>query len=153
MLDHKGFSYSDSKSCLTVTDVNTPIMTDQLDTHNLYYTISILSTYTMTAATSLTSTNLTIWHCRFAYLNTMYLKRLPDITSGMKIFARAKNLSSCTVCIQAKITRQSHRDPYISSEIPGFCIYLDVGRSVNIYTTWKDYWYFVLLIDDTTCVT
>ncbi len=75
------------------------------------------------------------------------------MTSGMKILARAEDLSSCTMFIQAKMTRQPYRDSNISSEILGFRIHLDVGRSANVYATWKGNRYFVLLVDDATHVT
>lgn len=160
MLDHKGLTYFAFKGVLTVKDGDTTIMIGQFDTHSLYRVnisnnvlVTIFSACAMTAPTSLLPTNLALWHCRFAHLNSTYLKRLLDMTSGMKIFAGAKNLSSCTVCIQAKIIKQPHRDPHIPSEIPGFCIHLNVGGSANIYATWKGYQYFALLVDDATRVT
>lgn len=160
MLDRKGLTYSASKGCLTVKDGNRAIMTGQLDTHNLYRVntgnsilVTIPPTCAITAATSPSPTDLTTWHRRFAHLNGTYLKRLPDMTSGMKILAGAEDLSACTVCVQAKMTRQPHRDPHIPSEIPGFRIHLDVGGSANVYATWKGYRYFALLVDDATRVT
>ena len=100
MLDCKKLTYSAFKSYLTVKDRNMAIMTSQLNTHNLYCVnigksilVTILSTCAITAAISPLPTDLTIWYCRFAYLNDTYLKQLPDITSGMKIVAEAENLS------------------------------------------------------------
>lgn len=78
----------------------------QLNTHNLYYVntsnnilITIPPIRIITAAISPSATNLTIWHCQFAYHNSTYLKQLPDITSGMKIFAGAKDFFAYTMCI------------------------------------------------------
>ena len=160
MLARKGLTYSAQKGCLTVKDGNMAIMTGQLDSQNPFRVnisnnalIPTPLVRAMTAATSLSPTDLATWHRRFAHLNSTYLKRLPDMTSGMKILAGSEDLSSCTICVQSKMTRQPHRDPHIPSEIPGFRIHLDVGGSANVYATWKGYWYFALLVDDATRVT
>lgn len=112
MLDCKGLTYFISKDYLTVKNENMAIMTRQLDIHNLYRVntgnnilITIPPTCAITAIISLSPTDLTIWHCQFAYLNGTYLKQLPDMTSNIKNFAGAKDFSACTVCIQAKMIR------------------------------------------------
>ena len=77
------------------------------------------------------------------------------MTSGMKIFAWSEDFSSCTIYVQSKMTKQPHWDLHISSEIPRFCIKLDVRRSTNVYAIWKSYQYFTLLVNDIihiTCV-
>lgn len=106
MLNYKRFTYSALKNCLIIKDGNMVIMIGQLNTHNLYCVntsssilVTILSTCIITAAISLSATNLTIWHCQFAYYNSIYLKQLSDITSGMKIFAGAKDLFTYTMCV------------------------------------------------------
>lgn len=75
------------------------------------------------------------------------------MTSEMKILAGVKDLSACILCVQAKMTRQPHRDPHISSEILGFYMHLDVGGNANIYAIQKGYRYFALFVVDATRVT
>lgn len=127
MLDCKGLTYSASKGRLTVKGGNTAVMTGQLDTYNLCCIniskntyVTLPPTCAMTATRSLSPTDFATWHWQFAHLNSTYLICLPDMTSGMKILASVEDLSSCTVCIQAKMTRQSHQDPHIPSSILGF---------------------------------
>lgn len=107
----------------------------------------------MTNASFLLPTNLATWYYQFAHLNSTYLKCLPDMTSEMKIFAGAKNLFSCIVCIQVKMIKQPHHDPHIFYKIPKFCIYLEFRGNANVYATWKGYWYFALFVNNATCVT
>ena len=138
----------------------TTIMIGKLDTHKIYCVnissnelVSILLSCAMTAVIFLLPTDLTIWQHRFANLNRMNLKHVPDMTQGIKILVGAKDLSSCTICIPAKMTKEPHRDPNISSEIPGFCIYLNIRGGTNVYATWESYCYFALLVDNATRVT
>lgn len=106
MLDCKGLTYSISKDSLMIKDRNITIIINQLDTHNLYrinignnILVTIPLAYAMITTTSQLPTDLTIWHCRFAYLNCKYLKRLPNMISSMKIPARAKDLSIYIICV------------------------------------------------------
>lgn len=71
----------------------------------------------------------------------------------MKILSKLANLLFCTVSVESKITRQPHRDAHIPSDILGYCIHVDVRGGANTYVTWKSYWYFMLLVDDTTHIT
>ena len=102
----------------------------------------------MTTNISQSPSDIAIWHRRFANLNQTYLKRLPSMTSGMKILAESADLPFCTVFVESKMTRQPHRDAHTPSDIPGYPIHLDVGGSANVYVTWKGYRYFMLLVDD-----
>ena len=135
-------------------------MTGRLDLHNLYrVNLAAVDFFlpesdrAMTATTSPSPADIAIWHRRFAHLNISYLKRLPSMTTGMKILPGSESLPFCTTCVQSKMTRQPHRDPHIPSDVPGYRIHADVGESANVYTTWKGYKYFILFVCDATRVT
>ena len=158
MLDRKGLTYSAQQGHITIKDRNAIIMTGQLNRHNLYRVNldidrSLPSSHAMTAATSQSPADIITWHRRFAHLNKTHLKRLPSMTSGMRILAEPAELPFCTVCVESKMTRQPHRDTHTPSDIPGYRIHVDVGGSANTYVTWKGYRYFMLLVDDATRVT
>lgn len=145
---------------MLVKDNTMIVIEGQLDRHNLYriplnnsIVIFTIQNRAMAASNSKSSANINIWYARFAHLNATYLKRLPNMTSGMKILSTNSKLPFCSTFVQAKMTRQPHCNPHTPSEIPGFCIYLDVGGSANVYAIWKGYWYFALLADDATKVT
>lgn len=142
MLDNKRLIYSTFKDGLIVKNGNTVFIISQLNIHNLYYLninnniyIIISLFYAKTIAISLLSTNLAIWYYRFRNLNNMYLKRLLNIISRMKILTKVKDLSFNTIYIQGKITKQSNHDLYILSKILGFNIYLNIKTNINIYIT------------------
>ncbi len=55
---------------------------------------------------------------------------------GMKIVQSQNNtLSLCSVCIEAKITRQPHRDVRPNSSQAGFRLNADLGEGRRTYTT------------------
>lgn len=144
MLDRKGLTYSAHRGLLTVKDQKAVVMKGQPNRHNLYHVnlgadSSLLSplTHAMTATTSQSPADITTWHRRFAHLNQTFLKRLPSMTSGMKILTESADLPFCTVCVESKMTRQPHRDAHTPSDIPGYRIHVDVGGSANAYVTWK----------------
>lgn len=160
MLDRKGLTYYAHQGLLTVKDQNVAIMTGRLNRHHLYHvnlsadsSLPSQLSHAMTATTSNSPADIATWHRRFAHLNQTYLKRLPSMTSGMKILTESADLPFCTVCVESKMTRQPHRDAHTPSDIPGYRIHVDVGGSANAYVTWKGYRYFMLLVDDATRVT
>ncbi len=73
----------------------------------------------MTAIISQSPADIATWHRRFAHLNQISLKRLPSMTSGMKILAESEDLPFCTVFVESKITKQPYRDAHTPSHIPG----------------------------------
>ena len=75
------------------------------------------------------------------------------MTIGIKIFLSILELLFCSVCIKSKITKQLYCDLHTLSKILGYQIYANVEGSANSYITWKDYQYFVLLVDDVIRVT
>ena len=160
MLDRKDLTYYPHQSLLTVKNPNAIIMTGQLNRHNLYHvnldaesSLPSQLAYAMTATISQSPSDITILHHRFANLNQTYLKRLLSMTSDMKILAESADLPFYTVCVEFKMTRQSHRNAHTPSDIPGYCIHMDVEGSVNAYDTGKGYRYFMLLVDDAMRVT
>ncbi len=160
MLDRKSLTYYTHQGLLTVKDQNAVFMIGQLNRHNLYHinldadsSLPSQLAHAIIATTSQTSAEIATWHRRFVHLNQTYLKRLPSMISGMKILAEFTDLPFCTVCVEYKMTRQLHRDAHTPSDIPGYQIHVDVGGSANAYITCKDYWYFMLLVDDATRVT
>ena len=160
MLDKKSLTYYAHQGLLTVKDQNAVIMIGQPNRHNLYHvnldadsSLPSQLAHAMTATISQSPADIATWHRRFVHLNQIYLKRLPSMTSGMKILTESADLLFCTVCVESKMTRQPHRDAYTPSDIPGYQINVDVGGSANAYVTWKSYRYFMLLVDDATQVT
>ena len=119
MLDRKGLSYSSSGGILEVRDRALPIMSGHLTAHNLYKVdledattnFVTISQRAMTANTSKSAADLLVWHRRFAHLNEASIKELVTITSGMVISPSTNKLPFCSVCVEAKITRQPHRQP------------------------------------------
>lgn len=81
-------------------------MTGQLDSHNLYR-VNISPNLpsssdverVMTMSTSPTLTDLSTWHRQFAHLNVSYLKRLPFMTTGMKVLPESSSIPFCTACV------------------------------------------------------
>ncbi len=160
MLDKKSFKYSSQQSFFTIKDQNAVIMTGQLNFRNLYRvdlgadaSLSLLLTYAMIAIISKLPTDITTWHRRFANQNQTYLKRFFSITYGMKILAKSAAFLFCRICVESKMTRQTHRNAQTPSDILGYYIHVDAGESANAYETWKSYWYFMLLVDDATRAT
>lgn len=99
MLDRKGLTYYAHKGLLTVKDQNAVIMAGQLNRHNLNHvdlnadsSLPSQLTHAMTAITSQSPVNIATWDRRFAHLNQTYLKRLPSMTSSMKIPAESADL-------------------------------------------------------------
>lgn len=92
------------------------IMISHLTPHNLYKVSlsrsknNLPSTFSwaMTASTSKLAANLSIWHRRFAHLNKTSIKHLREITSKMIITLSSTTLPFCSVCVEAKMTRQPH---------------------------------------------
>lgn len=130
------------KGVLLVKNNSTTVMEGRLDKHNVYYVTlnnnmitTFIQDHIMAASTSKSLADIVIWHCHFAHLNAIYLKQLLNMTSGMKILLENSELLFCFISIQSKMIRQTHYNLHTSSNILGFCIYLDVGRSANIYTT------------------
>lgn len=135
-------------------------MTGQLNCHNFYRvnlgadaSLSLLLTYAMTAIISKLPTEITTWHRRFVNQNQAYLKRLSNITSGMKILAESAAFLFCTIYIESKLAKRTHRNAHTPSDILGYYIYVDVKGSANAYVTWKSYRYFMLLVDNVTRAT
>lgn len=160
MLDRKVLAYSAEKGVLLIKDNAMTVIEGRLDKHNLYrvtlnnsMVIVSLQDCAMAASISKFLADIVTWHRRFAHLNATYLKRLPNMTSGMKILSGNSELPFCSPCVQSKMTRQPHRNPHTPSDIPGLYIHLDVGGSANLHATWKGYRYFALLVDDATKVT
>lgn len=77
ILDRKGLSYSSHKGILEVQDNAVPIMIGHLTSHNLYKVnldspskdLQVTPSRAMTAGTSKSAADLSIWHRRFAHLN------------------------------------------------------------------------------------
>lgn len=106
MLDRKGLTYSAEKGVLLVKDKTTTVMEGWLDKHILYrvnlnnnIVIASLQDHAMTASISVSPADIVSWHRRFAHLNTAYLKRLPKMTSRMKILSGDSELPFCSVYI------------------------------------------------------
>lgn len=94
ILDRKSLTYFAQQGLFTVKDQDIIIITSQLNQHNLYCvnlgtnaSLSMLLTFTITATTSQSSTNIAIWYCHFIKLNQINLKRFSVLTFNMKILA------------------------------------------------------------------
>ena len=143
MLDQKGLSYSSHKGILKVKDKVVPIMIGHPTPHNLYkvsFDISvngfqIIHSRAMTAGKSKLVACLSIWHRRFAHLNEASIKHLVDITSGMLITPSFSKLSFYIICVEAKKTRQPHREPCSHSTTTGFRLHADVGDRGDTFAT------------------
>lgn len=68
------------------------------------------------------------------------------------ILMEPTQLPFCLICIVSKMITQPHYNAYTSSNIPGYCIHVNVRESANIYIIWKGYQYLMLLIDTTTVI-
>ena len=158
MLDRKGLSYSSSGGILEVRDGALPIMSGHLTAHNLYKVdledaatnFVTISQRAMTANTSKSVADLLVWHRHFAHLNEASIKELVTITSGMVISPSTNKLPFCSVCVEAKITRQPHRQPRTHTTIPGFRLHADVGGGGDTYATFRGYRYFILFVCEAT---
>lgn len=100
----------------------------------------------MTAGTSKSAASLLIWHRRFAHLNEASIKHLADITSGMVITPSSCTLPFCSICVEAKMTRQPHREPRSHSTTAGFRLHADVGVGGDTYATFRGIRYFILFV-------
>ena len=141
-------------------------MVGRLTPHNLYKVdlfeasnkVSAQPAYTeidfsraMTAGTSKSATDLFTWHRRLAHLNEASVKRLSTMATGMEIVQSSdKKPPLCTVCIEAKMTRQPHRDTRPHSSQPGFRLHADVGGGGQTYTTFRGFRYFIIFICEAT---
>ena len=105
----------------------------------------------MTIGTSKSALDLFTWHRWLAHLNEALVKRLSTMVMGMKIVQSQNNtLFLCSVCIEAKITRQSHRDVRPHSSQPGFRLNADLRGGRQTYTTFWGYRYFIFFIYEAT---
>ena len=109
MLDRKGLAYSAEKRVLLVKDNATTVKEGQLDKHNLYrvtlnnsMVTSSIQDRAIAASTFKSPADIVTWHRRFAHLNATYLKRLLNMTSGMKILSKNSELPFCAVCVKFK---------------------------------------------------
>ena len=166
MLDRKGLAYSSQHGNLSVRDSSSTIMVGRLTPHNLYKVdlfeasnkVSAQPAYTeidfsraMTAGTSKSATDLSTWHRRLAHLNEASVKRLSTMVTGMEIVQSSdKTPPLCKVCIEAKMTRQPHRDARTHSSQPGFRLHADVGGGGQTYTTFRGFRYFIIFICEAT---
>ncbi len=158
MLDRKGLSYSSYKDILEVQDNAVPIMIGHLTPYNLYKVsldssannFRTISFRAMTAGTSKSAASLSIWHRRFAHFNEASIKHLADITSGMVITPSSSRLPFCSICVEAKMTRQPHREPCSHSTTAGFCLHADVGGGGDTYVTFRRFRYFIFFVCEAT---
>ncbi len=118
-------------------------MVSRLNPHNLYKVdsfeaankISAQTAFTeiyfsraMIAGTSKSATDLFPWHRQLAHLNEASVKLLSTMVTGMEIVqSQDKTPPLCTVCVEAKMTLQPHRDARPHSSQPGFSLHADVG--------------------------
>ena len=163
MLDRKGLAYSSQHGIISVRDDSSTIMIGHLTPHNLYkvdlleaieeVTIptDIEFSRAMTAGTSKSAADLATWHRRLAHLNEASVKRLSTMVTGMDILqSQDKTPSLCTVCVEAKMTRQPHRDARPHSSQPGFRLHANVGGGGKTYTTFRGFRYFILFVCEAT---
>lgn len=124
-----------------------PIIINHSTSHNLYKVslnnssnnLLIIFSQTMTAGTSKSATNLSVWHQRFAHLNKTSNQHLVDITSGMIITFSFNKLLFRGIYIEAKIKRQQYQQPCLYSITAGFHLYADVRGERDIYAIFYDF--------------
>lgn len=145
MLDRKGLLYSSQKGIFEVEDNGIPVMIGHFTSHNLYKVsldsssnnFQIIPSRVITAGTSTSVANPFVWHRRFAHLTEAFVKRLADIASSMVVTSSPNTLPFCSVCIEAKMTRQPNREPRLHSTTAGFRPHADVGGGGDTYTTFR----------------
>lgn len=105
MLDQKGLSYSSHGGTLEVCDGSVPVMFGHLTAYNLYKVdlvettnLVTISYRAMTAGTSKSAADMSVWHRRSAHPNEAAIKQLAKITSGMTITPSSNILPFCSVC-------------------------------------------------------
>ncbi len=151
IFDKKRLTYSSQHAILSFQNRSSAIMVGRLTPHNLYKveifeaankvnaipaSTEIDFSRAMTAGKSKSDTDLFTWHCRLAHLNEALIKQLSTLITGMEIVQSQNNMSSLlSVGIEAKMTRQLHRDarPHLSQ--PDFCLHADIGGGRQIYIT------------------
>ena len=118
-------------------------MIGHLTPHNLYkvsfdssvHDFQISHSRAMTAGKSKSVACLSIWHRRFDHLNEASIKHLVDITSGMVITPSFSTLPFYSICVEAKMTRQPHRQPRSHSTTAGFRLHADIGGGGDTFAT------------------
>lgn len=98
----------------------------KFDVENIVTDFVTISQRVITANTSKSAADLQIWHCCFAHLNEASIKELVNIIFGMVISLSTNKLSFYNVYIEAKMIRQTYRQPRTHTRIPGFHIHADV---------------------------
>lgn len=114
------------------------VMIDHLTSHNLYKvnldsssnSLQIIPSRVMTACISKSAANLFVWPRRFTHLNKASIKHLADLTSSIVVTSSPNTLPFSSVCVEAKMTRQPHREPRSHSTTAWFRL-LDV-EEINI---------------------
>lgn len=120
-------------------------MIGHLISHNLYKvgldsssnSLQMIPSRVMTAGISNSAASLFLWHRRFAHLNEASVKHLADITSCTVVTSSPIMLPFCSVCVEAKMTRQPHREPLSHSTAAGFRLHADVGGGGDKYTAFR----------------
>lgn len=68
----------------------------------------------------------------------------------MVITPSSSTLPFCSVCVEAKMTRQPHREPRSHSTTAGFRLHADVGGGGDTYATFRGFRYFILFVCEAT---